>query len=498
MTKSEPSTPRRSKMNKVNAAHKRMPNRSLKKRPECKLPKRAGYTTQTAWDRNDNKADSTLTKYRTGYRKAWDQPAVQAYMKKLGFKAPGTYNQHNQQAGEMFSLPSEFKLTNTQAGKIMTKCLRCKNLTISNLKDIKKMLSFAYQLSERKKGNWPEVAWVYKNLKPLTHKPADPDHKVKATIVADTNVLTKAFTTEFHKDCGMEYLEWCVAVLLGYDLTVFGLRQKVDVNKIRDAKSHTFAPSHGWMSTEFKDGRAKLEKHKFRMWKLYRVCLCPGGKHKRPPTNWKRCLDLRGNPRREEPLPWCTTCPLNAFEVSQSYLPKGDHRTYPAWNPSGCFHESHQVGENRRQKFFQRWINGQKANPDNLVFDSNGGRKALAKWCKEFDVPYEHSFEIHGDHYSTWKRYYQHFLNSTDMDRRTQSPDPDECCVALRAFARGIGRGEPKDDDELTPKQQAQMLKDIMLTLGRGQRLQDILGKKEKKEVKKEVKTEDDRKNYSD
>ena len=296
----------------------------------------------------------------------------------------------------------------------------------------------------------------------------------------------------------MEYLEWCTALLLTHDLAVCGLRQTVDVDKIRDSKKHTFAPSHGWMSTELQGGRSKLEKHKgVRQWKIYRVCLCPGGKHKRPPPGWKSRLDARGTPKG--PVPWCTTCPLNAFEVTRGFLPRGDKRTYPSWNASGCFHATHQVGNNSRQKFFQRFVNSQKANPDNLVFDSNGGRKALAKWCKEFDVPYEHSFEIHGDHYSTWKRYYQHRLKCSDMERRTQSPDPDDCCMALQAFARGIGRGPPRTEkEELSAVQRSQMLKRIMMALGQGQEMQKILGKDDKKEVKpetkKEVKTEDDQK----
>ena len=502
MTKSNPSTPRRAEFAKMNAAHKRMGNKNLKKRAEeIGMPRRAGHNTRVAWNRNQNKAHETLGKYRTGYRKAWDQPSVRKYMKTCGFKEPGTYNPLNQHGGEIFALPRELKVTNTQAGKIMQKCMQCKNLSIGNLKDIKKMLSYTYQLLEKDEGNWPEVGWVWKSLRPETHKRPDMRRKIKPTMVPGPEVLKKCFTTEYQSDCGMEFFKWNVGCLLTHDLAVFGLRQIEDINKIRDSKKHTFAPKSGWMSTELKGGRSKLEKHKGpREWKLYRVCLCPGGSHKRPPPNFKKFLDYRGNPVKEEPLPWCTTCPLNAWECIQSHLPRDDVRTYPNWNASGSYHRTQQVGEESRQEFFQRWIDCQKANPDELKFDSNCGRKSLAKWCKEFDVPYELSFEIHGDHYSTWKRYYQHRLKSSDMDRRTQSPDPDDCCEALREFARGIGRGKEKEET-LSDRQRSEMLKRIMMALGQGQEMEKILGKKKefkkepkKEDVKKEVKTEDDQK----
>ena len=99
----------------------------------------------------------------------------------------------------------------------------------------------------------------------------------------------------------------------------------------------------------------------------------------------------------------------------------------------------------------QSWLDLQGGNPDGLKFDSNSGRKALGKWCAEFQVPYRKSFEVHGDLWCTWKKHYEPTLKrDPGFLRRTQSNLAEECCAALRTFARGIGRGrevreDPKD-----------------------------------------------------
>ena len=50
--------------------------------------------------------------------------------------------------------------------EIMHKAIEAKCLTVSNLKDIKKMLSYAYQLTQNKEGNYPMVDWAWKGLNP--------------------------------------------------------------------------------------------------------------------------------------------------------------------------------------------------------------------------------------------------------------------------------------------------------------------------------------------
>ena len=468
MVKSAPGTPRAEpKARKTN-------NPAHRDRKSVKKPRRAGLYTQIGWDLNRIKSTHTLAKYRTGYRTAWSVPQAKRYMKSIGLKAPGTYNKHNQQGGDMFALPNEFKMTDKQAGQILKHCAASGKLTISNLKDVKKMLSYAYQLKKKEEGNWPLVKWIWKNTDKDIQKAAT--QKIIAEVVAEPSTLVTAFTTEYDPKCGMDFMEWNVGQLLTHDYAVCGCRQVEDYKRIRDSKSHVFVPQHGWMATEFKGGRAKLEKTKgMRSWKLYRVCLCPGAKHQRIPKDWATKLDKYGNPKK--PLPWCTTCPLNAFQMVRNMLPEGDLRTYPKWY-RGKFHKTWNVGEDSTKELFQRWLNVQKANPDGVLYDSNGGRKSLGKWCAEFGVPYEESFEIHGDHWKTWRKYYQQNLQrASDFERRTQHTDAEVCTRALWRFARGIGRGRTTrhDPEVLTERQKAAAMLHMMRQMGMHAELANIL-----------------------
>ena len=457
MVRSNPGTPRR-----VPKSRSKAP----RDRPNCIKPRRQGFYGKVAWERNKLKSIHTLAKYRTGYRKAWEVPAARRIMKRIGLKKPGTYNKNNQQKGDMFA-PNEFKMNDKQAGTIFQACKDSGKLTVSNLKDVKKMLSYAYQLKNNAEGNWPAVKWVWDNTNPDEQKPAA-KRKIKPVVVPEPSHLRTAFTREYKPGCGMDFQKWNVALLMSHDLTVFGCRQVEDLKRIKKSKSHTYVPQSGWMATDFHGGRSKIEKKKgIRPWKLYRVCLCPEAKHQRIPDDWETRLDENGNPK--ESLPWCTSCPLNAFQMIRNLLPADDYRTYPKWlEDPKKFHATWNEGEDVTKDLMQKFFNVQKANPDGIIFDSNSGRKSLSNWCGDYKVPYEESFEIHGDHWTTWRKYYQTKLRSApDFERRTQSPDPDICTRALWRFARGIGRGRITRDDPdfLNPRQQAQAMLAIMRRL---------------------------------
>ena len=448
-------------------------NPAARDRPECRLPRRAGTSTKIAWKRNQRKGTQTLTKYRTGYRKAWSVRKCRRYMKSIGLKAPGEYNKRNQMGGEMFSLPSECKITDKQAQKIMMHCIDDKSLTVCNLKDIKKMLSYAYQITQKKKGNYPGVNWAWTTVDPDEQKP--PTRSLIPKVILPPSGLKKAFTTEYGPETDMDYMLWNTRCLLTHDLNVFGCRQKEDINRIRDSESHLVVPSQGWMCTDFQGGRCKLEAEKgVRPWKLYRRCLCPGGKHKHIPNNWDTYLDKKGNPKRF-PLPWCTTCPLNAFSLVKGW--SKTNRTYPHWTGKR-FAPEQNIGEDSRKKHMQKWLDAQGANPDGVQFDSNSGRKALGQWCDEFNVPYEESMEIHGDHWDTWKKNYQPRLRrEPELNRREQSADPEACLKALNRFARGIGRGvrERRDPEQITQDQRDRLQILLIRGMGMGAQVAQIL-----------------------
>ena len=448
-------------------------NPAPRDREECRLPRRAGINTKIAWKRNERKAHQTLGKYRTGYRKAWSVPNARRYMKSIGLLKPGDYNPNNQQGGVMFSLPSECKITDKQAQTIMTHCIECKKLTECNLKDIKKMLSYAYQITQREKGNYPGVTWAWSTMDPDKTKP--PTKSLVPKVILSPSGLKTAFTTEYGPDTGMDFMLWNTRCLLTHDLNVFGCRQVEDINRIRDSESHLIVPSQGWMCTDFVGGRAKLEAEKgVRPWKLYRRCLCPGGEHKHLPNNWDTYLNRKGNPKRF-PLPWCTTCPLNVFGAIREW--NKDNRTYPHWTGKQ-FAPEQNLGEDSRQKHMQAWLDAQGANPDGVKFDSNSGRKALGKWCDEFNVPYEESMEIHGDHWDTWKKNYQPRLRrEPEINRREQSTDPETCLRALNRFARGIGRGsqQREDPEQLTNAQRDRLTMALMRRMGMGAEVNAII-----------------------
>ena len=140
------------------------------------------------------------------------------------------------------------------------------------------------------------------------------------------------------------------------------------------------------------------------------------------------------------------------------------------------------VGKNFIFPLAQRWLTIQGANPDNLQFDTNSGRKSLGKWCDEYNTPYHESFELHGDLSKIWKRYYQNGLQKDPtMERRTQSDTPEVACRALRRFARAIGRGRTvrEDPTDFNMNQVGQMLAACLRKLGEGATVASILDKKE-------------------
>ena len=166
--------------------------------------------------------------------------------------------------------------------------------------------------------------------------------------------------------------------------------------KIKKSFRHVIMPSKQYGSTELDGGRAKLagDKRGSRPWKVYRTCLCPGGKHRGPPKDivnkwlWpkdgnppaKHCVD--GKPQ------WCTVCPLSAMQLVLG-LQTGDKMgVYRKWLPSGRFGL---VNENDMPELANQWMFAQDANPA-AKYCSNGGRKCLARWCSEVEVPYRELF----------------------------------------------------------------------------------------------------------
>ena len=131
------------------------------------------------------------------------------------------------------------------------------------------------------------------------------------------------------------------------------------------------------------------------------MCKSEHGKHIRPPEDAWKSVDKHGYPTK--PVSWDPRCPLAALEYVFQFQHDEDvpKRCYPAWNPA------QKNSENRIEKWAHMSSND-VSTPSKMAvdwmrtqglprFDTNSGRKSLARWCKMLRVPYKQSVHIHGD-----------------------------------------------------------------------------------------------------
>ena len=160
------------------------------------------------------------------------------------------------------------------------------------------------------------------------------------------------------------------------------------------------------------------------------------------PIDFWKTLDSSGNPTAG--VPFCSTCPLNMAQYVFRLLPRGQLRLYPRWLPKTGKFSVEDVGENKLLPLANRWLRLQGANPDQVDYCPNGGRKALGLLCNELKTPYRESFEAHGDHPKTWHKHYQSkMIPDKSFKRRTQSTSAEDCLKMHKRFAMYIGRGPP-------------------------------------------------------
>ena len=143
-----------------------------------------------AFDKNAMKSIYTMQKYRNGFYLLWR--FVGKYMKRVGMKKPGEYNRSNQHNDRMFALPKEISLSELQAGKLMRKCYK-QGTTNSQLKAVRKTLSYAYQLTTGNEGNYNEVEVAWSSFDPRNF--GEPTRRMMPTRVIPPGLLADAFTT---------------------------------------------------------------------------------------------------------------------------------------------------------------------------------------------------------------------------------------------------------------------------------------------------------------
>ena len=305
----------------------------------------------------------------------------------------------------MFAMPRECRLTGKQAATILEKVAEA-GVSREQVKVAMKAMSFAYQLQKGVESqNFPKVTSTWHTLGPF----GKPVRQMKPVRIPQPQDLKEAFTKNWSPNCGLPLATWLVGQLAAWDWSVCGLRTNVDMRKVKLSRDHEVNARDGYSSSGFHEGRAKLPKQKrgTRCWRVWRLCLCEGGKHKSPPKDVEYNFDEEGNLRSGEPG-WDTCCPVAAQELVMRRQPEGGVRLYAKWGrkrrrftkDSHCF----------PTKLANEWFQCQGI--ESAPFDSNAGRKSLALWLslgkeKEMDVPYHESVQIHGDLFKVWRSNYQ-------------------------------------------------------------------------------------------
>ena len=399
---------------------------------------------QVAYKKNAMKSFKTMAGYRYGFRMMWK--GCPKFLKKIKMKGVGEYDKRNQHGGEMYALPGDFRLTEKQAATILYKCFLSKKFTISEMKQIKKSLAYAYMLDGGIPGkNYSTIPGIWEIV--TDAECHEQKRRVLPEKIPTVDELRLAFTTPWSRETGWGLADWSRGLVAAWDWCILGARYRTDMTRIKEGNQHGLNVQEGWGWTSFKGGRAKLvgKKKGTRPWKAWRCCMCPGKKHKGLPEDFEYSFDNEGTPTME--ISWCTSCPVNCMELilkgqfrqAESNCPVWSHCCiYRKWSKSsGRFGKAKQ-GE--IMTLINRWMKVQGVEAD---YDTNAGRKSLARWLKTMQVPYEESFEIHGDLEDVFRKYYQPSLPKSGYEIRTQSDDPEAATQALRRFATFCGRGSP-------------------------------------------------------
>ena len=396
-------------------------------------------------EKNAMRDKETMKNLRYGFRLCCQE--VPEEMKRFSVGKEGSFNPKNGHGGVCWGWPKECSLTNSQAQTLMWKIWMKRGLTFPQMLTVRKSLAYAYELTGGPipKGNFPGVNRAWEHVR--EEKCVESSTTTLPQRIPTLNELKRAFTKKWspqHQWCLMRYLQGLVQA---GDLFIFGLRSREDIGRVKKSGQKSTHHQHnwkrGWQCTSFIGGRAKLSgaKKNTRSWKIWRRCHCPGGKHIRPPSDFCKEINKEGNPKVE--VKWNTTCPLAALELIwqlQRKPSEGHRRCYGKWLPSGRYGTSN-TGDVAEMAI--DWMIAQGACSEEDCYDTNAGRKSLARWCETLRIPYPESFHIHGDLYEVWAQNYEtEVVKTPNFKRRTQSTDPKIATIALRKFANFLGRGK--------------------------------------------------------
>ena len=405
---------------------------------QAKKLKGAGLVQRREFRQNGNVSKWTRYAWRAGYNTMWKHAGP--YMSRKGFKRPGEFRKTNQHAGRLWGCRKECTMTDKAAGEILERCYESGKVTQDQLEQVRHSLSYSYYLQTGIGGeNWPEVKAQWRSFR-LADLP-ESKRKVMPTRIPTPENLKEAFQRPWSPNNELNLAMFVVGALACWDFHVFGLRPNVDIKKVKDSRTHETVVNERYGKSKMVNGRSKLHLHHrgTRPWWVYRCCTCKN-KHKSPTARQMR-LNKDGNPLTR-PM-WNTCCPIAAMEFLQHHQ-GANWKPYSKWTKAGQYGKQN-VGD--VPVFANLWLNhqGQYADDNGTPFDRNCGRKSLARWLEQLDVPYVESLHIHGDLEQVWRGSYQDTLSQSHYRAREQSTNPDTATKGLRRFTKWIWSDKTKD-----------------------------------------------------
>jgi len=385
----------------------------------------AGLVTRRETRKWENAPASTLRSVRAGWRLAWKHAG--RYMKYKNI--PRHFREGNIHGGQLWANRNECKMTNKMAGEVLERVYLSGKVSLAQLKQVRHWLSYSYYLmTGNSEGNWPEVGLQWDSFK-LANLPTIRKSLVAVKIPVPANLKT-AYTKPWTPAHPMSLVDFETAALGAHDYFIFGLRPRVDLDKVKKSTEHLINNNERYGLTVMNGGRSKLQGNKrgTRPWKVHRVCFCRRGAHTSPPKVIR--LNQDGNPTRQPS--WNTVCPLAIMEFMQNLQGTTKWKPYAKWNGSGTVSRQNHGDV---PELANRWLQTQTHQGP---FDPNSGRKTLSRWLEELKIPYEVGFEIHGDLQTVWRYSYQPGLAKSQFQDREQSRDIDKATKALRLFAKWL------------------------------------------------------------
>ena len=407
---------------------------------------------------------------RWGFKLAWE--GAPRLMRRYNVGEVDSFDPHNAHNGTCWGWPKECSLTNSQAQAIMLKCYRKRTFTYPMLCAIRKSMAYAWELRGGVKSKFQKNFKGVNSVWSAVKKSECPDNTMSQipelipTPQENKDYFSKPWTPE-HPWCLMDYLGGRVAA---GDLFHFGLRSREDVDRVKKSTQHEFNWKKGWQCTSFVGGRAKLcgNKKGTRSWWIWRVCFCKTKTHRRPPPNFCEKINLEGNPT--VPVPFDTRCPLAALELMWQLQPRElgvEKRCYKKWLDSGRYNKRN---INDVAVFAIKWLIAQGA-PE-AGFDTNSGRKSLARLTEHLSIAYPHSFQNHGDLWEVFHKHYSEGIGRSDYAFREQSRDPAVACVCMRMIARYLTDSKRKVRVKLS--KQSRFAYNLLKALGHAEKAERI------------------------